>query len=475
MKARHGAALILALTLLTAAIPPQSNRVITAEERLYGLSLIWQEATYNFAYFDQVPELDWDAAYREFIPLVLQAEDPLEYYRLLQRFAALLNDGHTDVWLPREISEARDWSYPWLLTRRVEGRAYVRSVGASLEEVVPVGSVITHVDGRPLDEYVASEVIPFVAASTEHDRLDRAYRDLLHGPAGTAVTVRYETADGTFGEVTLARDRWTRDDAWTPDPNAPFVRFQVTWPEPDVALVVLNTFDDPGLLDDWAAALPELAEARALILDIRANGGGSSGIGYGVASHLTHDTLQTSAWRTREHRAAFKAWGRWDEDRADWASLNRWHDGGTHGQVAPAEGIRVVVPTVVLHDHATFSAAEDFLVALDGLPHVTTMGRPTGGSTGQPLILELPGGGGARICTKRDSYPDGRDFVGVGIRPDFYVQPSLEDVRGGRDPAVALALDFLREEVGVQSGEALLRDRRRVMDPRPLPSGTPEE
>ena len=90
MKTRHGAALILAFTLLTAAIPPQSNRVITAEERLYGLSLIWQEATYNFAYFDQVPELDWDAAYREFIPLVLEAEDPLEYYRVLQRFAAWL-------------------------------------------------------------------------------------------------------------------------------------------------------------------------------------------------------------------------------------------------------------------------------------------------------------------------------------------------------------------------------------------------
>jgi carboxyl-terminal processing protease len=35
---------------------------LSAAERSYGLSLIWQEANYNFAFFDRVPDLDWDAA-----------------------------------------------------------------------------------------------------------------------------------------------------------------------------------------------------------------------------------------------------------------------------------------------------------------------------------------------------------------------------------------------------------------------------
>ena len=49
-------------------------------EKLYGLSLFWQEANYNFAFFDQVPDLDWDAAYREFIPRVLSTHSTWESF-----------------------------------------------------------------------------------------------------------------------------------------------------------------------------------------------------------------------------------------------------------------------------------------------------------------------------------------------------------------------------------------------------------
>ena len=45
------------------------------------------------------------------------------------------------------------------------------------------------------------------------------------------------------------------------------------------------------------------------------------------------------------------------------------------------------------------------------------------------LALQLPGGGRANICSKRDTYPDGRDFVGVGIAPDIVVEPTVENWR----------------------------------------------
>jgi carboxyl-terminal processing protease len=76
---------------------------VSLSERLYGLSLIWQEASYNFAFFDRVPELDWEAAYREFIPRVIAADDLFTYYDLLERFAALLKDGHTGVFPPKSV------------------------------------------------------------------------------------------------------------------------------------------------------------------------------------------------------------------------------------------------------------------------------------------------------------------------------------------------------------------------------------
>ena len=80
---------------------------LSNEEKLYGLSKFWQEVNYNFAFFDQVPDLDWDEAYREFIPKVLATKNDFEYYRTLQRFCALLKDGHTNVYIPRRIDSLR--------------------------------------------------------------------------------------------------------------------------------------------------------------------------------------------------------------------------------------------------------------------------------------------------------------------------------------------------------------------------------
>ena len=72
------------------------------------------------------------------------------------------------------------------------------------------------------------------------------------------------------------------------------------------------------------------------------------------------------------------------------------------------------------------------------------IGEPTGGSTGQPLFFPLPGGGSARVCTKQDLYPDGRQWVGVGIQPQILVRPTIADFRAGRDTVLETALQYLR-------------------------------
>ena len=71
----------------------------------------------------------------------------------------------------------------------------------------------------------------------------------------------------------------------------------------------------------------------------------------------------------------------------------------------------------------TFSAAADFLVLLHSSNRATLVGSKTGGSTGQPLRFDFGFGVNGRICTKRNTYPDGREFVSVGIIPDIEINP----------------------------------------------------
>lgn len=73
----------------------------------------------------------------------------------------------------------------------------------------------------------------------------------------------------------------------------------------------------------------------------------------------------------------------------------------------------------MLIDARTFSAAEDTAAAFKLMQRGPIVGVASGGRSGQPLSLPLLGGGSARICIKRDTYPDGRNFVGVGVHPTF--------------------------------------------------------
>jgi C-terminal processing protease CtpA/Prc len=71
------------------------------------------------------------------------------------------------------------------------------------------------------------------------------------------------------------------------------------------------------------------------------------------------------------------------------------------------------------------------------------IGEPSAGSTGLTLFFRLPGGGNALVCAKRDTFPDGREWVGKGIFPDISVQSSLVDIRSGKDAVLEKALDYL--------------------------------
>ncbi|MGF1749969.1 MULTISPECIES: S41 family peptidase [Vibrio] len=91
----------------------------------------------------------------------------------------------------------------------------------------------------------------------------------------------------------------------------------------------------------------------------------------------------------------------------------------------------------------TVSAAEDFLVYAQALDTMTTIGEYTYGSTGQPLFRNLPGGGCFRVCTKRDTYADGRDFVGTGIKPDILVSPTYQHLIDGVDYVLETAVELM--------------------------------
>ena len=215
-----------------------------------------------------------------------------------------------------------------------------------------------------------------------------------------------------------------------------------------VAYMALNDFSRAEVVDEFRARLPDLAAAEGIIIDLRKNGGGNSNNSSAIVGHFTSVPFKGASWRTPIHDGVFRAWGQASEKYDFLEEYRDYYFGRVYRSVKaevhqPSDGLKLQAPTIVLIGRATASAAEDFLIMADGIDHIATMGEPTHGSTGQPLSLDLPGGGSARISAKRDYYPDGREFIGRGIQPDILVRPNVEDVRAGRDVVLERALEHL--------------------------------
>ncbi|WP_315818882.1 S41 family peptidase [Paraflavitalea speifideaquila] len=66
---------------------------------------------------------------------------------------------------------------------------------------------------------------------------------------------------------------------------------------------------------DFKQRLPDLYAAKAVIIDLRNNGGGNSGTGVAILKYFTDQKyIKGSIWRTRNHIASFKAWGSFIKD-----------------------------------------------------------------------------------------------------------------------------------------------------------------
>jgi C-terminal processing protease CtpA/Prc len=200
----------------------------------------------------------------------------------------------------------------------------------------------------------------------------------------------------------------------------------------NAVVVHLNTFGVKETVQVFDAALPRIVSAGALVIDVRQNAGGSPYNGYAIIARLIDGPVQGSRWRTRQHLPAFRAWGQRES----------WYE-GDHGMIRPRGAEHFAGPVAVLAGPETAGAAEDFVAVLQSAQRAIVVGETTAGETGQPLMIDLPGGGSARICTTRDLYPDGREFTYVGIEPDVPVSPTLEDYREDRDPALEMALNLI--------------------------------
>jgi carboxyl-terminal processing protease len=411
---------------------PHPEHDLVLEEKIAGLSKCWSEAKYNFANFDLVPSLNWDSLYQIFIPKVMATNTTLEYYQVLQNFYQYLRDGHTGINLPFSYFKDKNAIVP-LEVRWIENKAIVieNTSNSKEEQVIKPGMELVAFNGIDLKEYIQKNISPYLHFSTPQDSIDRIYRyELFPGTAGREVNLTFKTVTGVTITKTLKYK--SVEKFWD---RFPLVSFKVL--KGNIGYLQINSFNEQKLVALFDSLYPSIATTKALIIDVRNNGGGNGNNGFEILGCLTDKPFNQGKSAIRHYKPVGRSWGGVETtsiETYDWK---------------PYKKTIYTAPVVVLTSAATYSAAEDFTSVYKSMHRGMVIGEPTGGSTGQPILFSLPGGGMGRVCAKRDFFYDGTEFVGVGIQPDIVVHPTMKGVAAGKDEVLDAAVQYLQTQKAI--------------------------
>ena len=272
----------------------------------------------------------------------------------------------------------------------------VTAGGPAEEAGLQPGELITAVDG--------------VSAAGE-DREEAI--DLIQGEEGTTVVLTVQDEAGTEREVTVERRNIESDP----------VSYEML--EGDVGYVQISNFFSRSA-DGLKAAVDDLQSrgARALVFDVRNNGGGYLDE---LTAMLDYLLDEGPILQTRSHTGA--------------------------EEVVESDAACVDLPMAVLVNADTYSAAEIFAGELQERGVGVIVGVPTSGKGYSQQTFLLPNGGAVGLSTAAYFTGEGVSLIGTGLTLDREVALTEEQaaqlaagtLEHGEDPQLQAALELMQE------------------------------
>ncbi|MDE7443607.1 MAG: S41 family peptidase [Muribaculaceae bacterium] len=410
----------------------QTNETkLSASEKAYILSRFCTEIKYNFAFFDKL-QCNWDSLCASLMPIMVNTASDEDFVKEMQALCARLHDGHTYIFLNNNPANGEDWIRPFpMKTKRIGDRVFVSEVYSSKlhNSGVSRGCEIIEIDGEKVLDYAATHIQPYLSSSTPQWTKFRPFAEFeLTKAKGSKVSkILFRNQKGT--EFVIESNR---NISWDLSKNSASLSLEVL--RGNIGLLKVSSFQD----SDFDRALfdklyKQILETDALIIDIRDNGGGNSAHADYLISHLCADPILQGRWKSPMYIAAHASWGRSPE----------WYSQIAES-ILPVEGKDIYdKPIVLLVNSTTFSSAENFCISFKGAKRGKIIGTPTGGSTGNPIFIDLGGGISCGICTKYEFDVEGNDFIGVGIQPDIVVEEDVDLFMKDEDNVVEKALNII--------------------------------
>ncbi len=275
--------------------------------------------------------------------------------------------------------------------------------------------VVAPLKGTPAEQAglkPKDKILLIDATSTENIGVEKAV-SLIRGKENSTV------------KLTILRDGWDKPK------EIPITRKTVEAPTLDfkmvggnIAYVQLYQFNANAERLFWnATQKAALAHAQGMILDLRGNPGGYLDVAVGLSGmFVPRGTVVVK------------------EEGRDGVLLDTLRADGDEALVH--------MPVVILIDKGSASAAEILAGALRDIRHTKLVGETSFGKGTVQQFMDLHDGSVVKLTIAHWVLPSGRILDHDGLKPDYEVKLSDDDVEKKRDPQLDKAIQVMKEEIG---------------------------
>jgi C-terminal processing protease CtpA/Prc len=404
----------------------KENKIPTSltesDQYLLGVIKYWNVIEYFFPYKPLMDE-HWDTIYYKAIPDLLSIESDKDYLKSLKKLTAKLDDTHAYVDESERINDINVSKLPFSIAI-VKDQLVIISLNDSLSNLYGVknGDVIEMIDGKNFND-LWEEFSETNAYSTPQAGRNELKLYLWH---------RFNYNDSTV-QVRIRSNNIIHKESIKMIGLKDFISLKPRSQENEPFRSINDkigyiAYDDLSY-SDLGKAIRKLKRKNYLILDCR-------GYNYGFSHlRLLNFLGNKHVSFAKVYQPNYKYPGIFDEPKE------------IKHRFLPKLRSTYKGNLIVLINEENYSAMESLLMAIKiRRSNAVFIGSTTQGCVGQRYGVDLPSHRKVWFTGLGDwQYPDGSQFQRIGIRPEIFIEPTVESIKNGEDLVLNKAIGYINE------------------------------
>src|ERR1017187_3336791 len=406
----------------SASLASGSEKELSPKDRAEVLEDVWKNVRDRY-YDPEFHGVNWEEVGNRYRPQVEGVKTDQEFYALVNRMTGELHDAHTrfntpEQWANREkdLGVSIGFSAAERDNAIIVTHVYPDSNDADAGS--ETGMTVLNVNDKPIADQIAEAAKTVLPSSTERITRRRVLGTVFKGAEGVTYKIGLQRADGSKFEASV-----TKQTISVP----PDVRDKLL-PSGE-AYIRFDGFKPP-VIREFQEALEKYRNAPGVVIDLRQNGGGQTGVLSAIAGYFFNAKTIIAKDMSRKDIASEESSGK-DKTHRTFSA------GKSGGQIYAG-------PVVILTSEGTASASEIFTAAFQDTGRAKIVGTQTCGCVvGIANNQKMKGGGVLEVSEVLFFTPKGRKLEGDGVTPDTKVVPTITDLQQKRDAALVQAEQLL--------------------------------